>query len=240
MTDTKDKRPVIGLVPLEDKARNSYWMLPGYMNGVFAAGGIPFMLPLTKDKPALLRLFNMCGGLLFTGGQDVNPNIYGAEKTELCGEASDVRDFMEEYLLELAVSEDKAVLGICRGIQFMNASLGGTLYDDIPARIPSDLIHCQKPPYDLPSHSVTIDINSPLGRLLGRERLDVNSYHHQGIRELSPKLTSMAVSDDGLTEAVYMPQKRFIWGIQWHPELSYKTDENSLKIFKEFIRFAER
>ena len=132
-------RPVIGLVPLVDRERESYWMLPGYMDGIVQGGGLPFMLPLTRDAVALRQLFDMCSGILFTGGQDVSPSVYGQQDAGLCGETCPDRDSMEWVLLELAVEYRKPVLGICRGIQFINSCLGGTLYQDLSSEHPSDV-----------------------------------------------------------------------------------------------------
>ena len=142
---------------------------------------------------------------------------------------------MEEKLLALALETDKPVLGICRGIQFLNAAMGGSLYQDLPTQKPSDLEHHQTPPYDIPVHRVTLVPSSPLQNLLQVSELSVNSYHHQAIHRLSQRLIPMAYSTDGLIEAVYMPDHRFVWGVQWHPEFSHKTDENSRKILKAFV-----
>lgn len=227
-------KPIIGLVPLVDDERDSYWMLPGYMHGIEHAGGIPIMLPLTNDKNSISRLIDTADGFLFTGGHDVSPSLYGEVKLPECGIDCPIRDNMESILFKLCLLRDKPVLGICRGIQFINAALGGTLYQDIPAQFPSDLIHHQAPPYDVPSHKVTITENSPLYNTLKKTVLSVNSYHHQGIKRLSDSLCAMAFAEDGLTEAVYMPKKNFVWGVQWHPEFSFHNNEDSLKIFKSF------
>lgn len=233
------KKCIIGLVPLWDSERQSYWMLPGYMEGIIAAGGLPVMLPLTSDAALLDQLAASCDGFLFTGGQDVLPALYGEARLPQCGECSPARDAMEQALLERALAADKPVLGICRGIQFLNAALGGTLYQDIPTQFPTPLEHHQTPPYDRPAHTVTLTPGAPLCRLLGMETLAVNSYHHQAIKTLSPQLAEMARAQDGLVESVFMPGKRFVWAIQWHPEFSYKTDESSRQILRAFVEAAE-
>ena len=230
------KRPVIGVIPLMDDQRQSYWMLPGYFGGIIKAGGFPVMLPLTSDIQQIEQASEICSGFLFTGGQDVNPSLYHEEKTERCGACCPGRDAMEQMLLKNAMQLDKPILGICRGIQFINVALGGTLWQDIPSQFSSNVNHCQKPPYDKPVHDVVIQKDSPLCALLQKDRLLVNSYHHQGIRDLTPKLKCMAQAPDGLTEAVYAPNQHFLWAVQWHPEFSYETDENSLRIFQAFIR----
>ena len=133
-----------------------------------------------------------------------------------------------------AMSADKPILGICRGIQFINAILGGTLYQDIPKQHPSSIEHHQVPPYDIPVHEVDVVENSPLQKCLGISRLSVNSYHHQAVKRIAPELSVMAVSTDGIIEALYRPNSRFLWAVQWHPEFSYMTDVNSMKIFRAF------
>ena len=138
-------RPVIGVVPLFDSEKNSYWMIPGYMRGLEAAGALPVMLPLTTDRAEISQLAKLCGGILFTGGQDVSPAIYGEKASPLCGEICDDRDNMERELLRLAVENDIPSLGICRGIQLMNAALGGSLYQDLPAEYPSQTDHHMPP-----------------------------------------------------------------------------------------------
>lgn len=230
------KKPIIGVLPLIDDPRNSYWMLPGYFNGLIAAGGIPVMLPLTSDKEILSQLADTYDGFLFTGGQDVSPSLYGEDTLPQCGEISKPLDEMENILLNELIGRDKPILGICRGIQFINAALGGTLYQDIPSQKPSKTEHHQSPPYDVPVHSVNITPNTPLYDILGQSELRVNSYHHQAVKELSPKLAAMAYSEDGLVEGVYMPDKKYIMAVQWHPELSYLKDKNSMLIFESFIK----
>lgn len=229
------KVPVIGVVPLIDYTKSSYWMLPGYLNGIRQAGAMPIMFPVIDNNADAEMLADMCDGFLFTGGQDVDPAVYGAEKTELCGECCPERDTMEKLLFDIAMKRDIPVLGICRGIQFINACLGGTLWQDIPTQFSDKLTHCQKPPYNKPVHDVMIDRDSPLYELLKKECIAVNSYHHQGVRELSPELKSMASAPDGLVEAVYAPDHKFLWAVQWHPEFSYESDKNSLLVFNAFV-----
>lgn len=231
---------IIGLIPLVDTEKQSYWMLPGYIEGIAAAGGIPIMLPLTEDNHTLSQIVRYCNGFLFTGGQDVSPVLYGEKEISRCGECSPERDSMEWSLLKQVLEVDKPILGICRGIQFLNVALGGTLYQDIPTQRPSVEEHHQKPPYHIPSHEVMVSFESPLYELLHKDKLSVNSYHHQGIKKLAKGLQVMACATDGLIEGVYMPEKRFVWGLQWHPEFSYLSDEDSRKIFEAFVKAAQK
>jgi putative glutamine amidotransferase len=147
---------------------------------------------------------------------------------------------MEMISLDKAVHNNIPILGICRGIQFINAALGGTLYQDLPSERPSDIEHHQTPPYYVPVHDVQIVKDSPLYDLIQNDILAVNSYHHQAIKKLSPKLAAMAFSQDGLIEAIYKPDNKFLWALQWHPEFSYKTDKNSKMIFELFVSNCNR
>lgn len=231
-------KPWIGVTPLWDEDRDSYWMLPGYLQGIEAAGGLPVMLPMTTDEEILRALVQRLDGFLFTGGHDVSPAVYGAAPTPQCGTPCPARDAMETRLLELTLAADKPILGICRGIQLLNACLGGTLYQDLPTDHPSTVDHHMTPPYDRAVHTVTLVPGTQLAALLGAETLGVNSYHHQGVDRLAPGLQVMATAADGLTEAVCMPGKRFVWAVQWHPEFSYRTDASALAILRAFVAAA--
>jgi putative glutamine amidotransferase len=229
-------KPLIGLVPLWDKEKDRLWMRPGYMDGIEQAGGLPVMLPLTTDKALLEQISRTVDGLLFTGGVDVCPSLYGEETMDVCGEIFTRRDEMETVLFPFWMELDKPAFGICRGIQLFNVMLGGTLYQDIGAQFKGvpPLRHQQEKPYDKPSHKVTITPGSPLHALLGADEVAVNSCHHQGIKDLSGELACMAVAEDGLMEAVFMPGKKFVWAVQWHPEYNL-NGEISPKLFSAFV-----
>ena len=228
-------RPIIGVMPLWDDKKDSIWMLPGYTDGIMQAGGIPVVFPFTADRQDLEQLVDVCDGFLFTGGHDVCPELYHEEPLKDLVASCPKRDALESIVLKKAIEADKPVLGICRGIQFINAFLGGKLYQDLPSQHPSDISHRQPAPYDRPHHDVAIVEGSPLYGCLAADRMPVNSCHHQAVKDLAPELEAMAYSPDGLVEAAYMPGKRFLWAVQWHPEFSYKTDANSRKIFGAFI-----
>ncbi len=234
-----NRKPVIGLVPLWDSTKNSFWMLPGYLEGITQGGGLPLILPLTEDPAELAQLVTLCDGFLFTGGHDVSPWVYGAERAGDCAECCEGRDRMERQLLPLVLAADKPALGICRGIQLMNAVLGGSLYQHLPRELPSPVNHRMQPPYDGVAHPVALLPGTPLQLLLGQRELGVNSCHHQGLRDLSPELAVMATAPDGLVEAVYRPASRFVWAVQWHPEFSYRKDAASRRIFAALVEAAE-
>ena len=228
-------KPVVGVMPLWDEDKDSIWMLPGYIEGIRAAGGTAVTFPFTDDEEEISRLMELCDGFLFTGGQDVSPEIYGEKPLDGLKDFCSRKDVMERIVLSKAIAQDKPVLGICRGIQFINAALGGTLYQDIKAQYGTKTEHHMEPPYDVPVHSVYILPDSPLGTLFGTATAQVNSYHHQAVKKLAPSLKAMAYSSDGLVEAAFRPESRFLWAVQWHPEFMYRSDKNSMAIFRAFV-----
>jgi len=231
---------MIGVIPLWDEKKDSIWMLPGYMQGLEEAGAVPVILPLTESENVLKQTADKFDGFLFTGGHDVNPKLYGQEKTVHCEELCEERDRMEAYIFREAVlKQNKPALGICRGIQLFNVLLGGSLYQNIPTELPGAITHVKGPPYDVPAHTVRIVKKSPLYELFGKEHIEVNSYHHQGVNRIAEGLEIMALADDGLVEAVYMPDRQYVWAVQWHPEFSL-NDEISKKIFASFVGKAAK
>lgn len=232
-------RPLIAVTPLVDRERDSYWILPGYLKGIEAAGGAPLVLPLTQSPQVLEPILAHCAGLLLTGGQDVDPAVYGREKLEACGETCPERDGQERWLLDRALRGDMPVLGICRGHQLLNACLGGSLFQDLPSQRPSAVCHSQKPPYDQPSHAVRVEEGSLLEHLTGARTLLVNSYHHQAVERVAPGLRVDAVSEDGLVEAVDMPGKAFVLGVQWHPEFCFGREAAARAVFDGFVKACE-
>ena len=227
------KPPIIGVTPLWDAERKSVWMLPDYLDGIKAAGGVPVVLPIEMSDEDADRIVETCDGFLFTGGQDVATELYGTKDATGTVVPSPERDKLESLLLSKALQADKAILGICRGLQFINAFLGGTLWQDLPSQHPSNIVHRQGKPYGVPTHNVSL--SGDLQTLLGKDTLEVNTLHHQAIKDLGKDLISMAESPDGLIEAVKMVNKRFVCAVQWHPEYMFKTDGDSLRVFSWFV-----
>ena len=228
--------PIIGVTPLWDAERKSVWMLPDYLDGIRAAGGLPVILPIEMAEDDAERIVDTCDGFLFTGGQDVTPELYGAKDAPSII-SSQERDKLETLLLSKALQFDKAILGICRGLQFINVFLGGTLWQDLPSQHPSEIVHRQGKPYGVPTHNVKL--NGDLQTLLGKEVIEVNTLHHQAAKDLGRGLTAMAVAPDGIIEAVQMTDKRFVWAVQWHPEYMFRTDMDSLAIFSCFVEHCK-
>lgn len=227
------KKKCIALSPLWDADDNRIWMRTTYPDAVRDSGGIPVILPLHSPAEDVVQILDLCDGLILTGGPDVHPKLFGEEVKPACGTICEARDTLEQTLYHHALQRDMPILGICRGIQTINVFQGGSLYQDLPTEHPSQVSHNSERPYDRVIHHVTL--TGPLRDLLGLERLGVNSIHHQAIRDLGADLEVMAVADDGVVEAVRHREKRFVWGVQWHPEFSFQVDENSRRIVKAFI-----
>lgn len=234
------KKTIIGILPLFDSEKDSIWMLPGYQKGLEKAGAQVLIFPYTNDLDEILTVSALCDGYLFTGGQDVDPNLYNEKKQPFCGEISPVLDTLTKIVFEDAKFSDKSVLGICRGCQILNVLFGGTLYQDLNTQYSSEngthIEHHQNKPYDSTSHKVTLNQDSYLHKLLKKDVLDVNSIHHQGIKDLGMGLSVNAVSEDGIVEAIKANDYNFMLGVQWHPEYNFFRNEDSMSILKAFVK----
>lgn len=221
---------------IDDQGTTS--LLVPYITAIEDAGALPILIPYCLDT-TLEALISECDGILFTGGVDVCPERYGETTHEKCGPTSPMRDEIETKVLNLALKKDKPILAICRGIQFLNVMLGGTLYQDVPSMRPSNISHIQTEDKFTPSHSVEILEGTPLFDLVSKNEMIANSFHHQAIKDLAPSLNIMAKSHDGLIEAVYS-NTPYIRAYQWHPERIYKIDEDNKKIFEDFVNKSQR
>lgn len=229
-------KPIILVTPLFDEEKDSLWMLNAYLELVDAAGGIPVIPSFQGGKAEVNRLVSLCDGILFTGGPDVDPAVYGDVRLPSCGTSMFRRDRLEKLLLDEILPSGKPIMGICRGEQFINAALGGTLYQDIPTQRPTTINHHRHDARGEYVHEVNILKDTLLYEILGKERLMVNSLHHQAVRECAPVLRPAACSEDGFIEAVYMPGHPFCLGVQWHPELLFTHDSVQLSLIQAFIR----
>lgn len=232
------RKPIIGVTPSVDEEQHRCLVQPGYLESIDRAGGLGLMLPLTDRDADMEQFVELCDGFLFVGGPDIEPWRYGQGLLPECGPQNKERDAMEWKLMQAALAADKPVLGVCRGIQVLNAVLGGTLYQDIPSQYETELNHSMpEPPYNRTAHPIRIVEGTPLGELPKTE--GVNSRHHQAILELAPGLEIMAYSADDIIEAVWMPEKRFVWAVQWHPEAFWEEEGMNLELFRRLIRVAK-
>jgi putative glutamine amidotransferase len=233
-------KPIVGISPLYDEEKRGLWMRPGYLDVLYACGAIPLVLPFDSDAVDVEQMLSICDGLILTGGPDVDPRLYGEEPLPECGPLQPNRDELEYRLLDKALESDMPLLGICRGSQILNVFLGGTLYQDLATQLSGSLNHAMTPPYEAPCHRVTLEEGEPLQVFLGIDELPVNSIHHQAIKDVAPTLVPLARAHDGVIEGVWMPGKRFVWGVQWHPEWIWDVDARQQHIVRHFVEACGR
>jgi putative glutamine amidotransferase len=231
------EKPLIGLVPSSwDGSRHRFMISEGYMRWVARAGGLPVMLHYEEDPGAVAAMAARLDGVVFTGGPDIAPSYYGELPTPGLGGIVPQRDRAEDVLFRAAVTQrGLPALGICKGMQVLNVFLGGSLYQDIGADYPGKaMLHDQGSEGDVATHTAAVTPGTPLHALLG-DTIRINSYHHQAVKTLAPGLRVMATAPDGIIEAYDAPDRPFLWGVQFHPELLAADNIISAKIFGAFV-----
>lgn len=212
----KDK-PVIGITGNFDNGNLS--LAPGYYTSILKAGGIPFIIPPLDENDVLTSLLDKIDGLLLSGGGDINPLYLQEEPIKELHNINPHRDHQELMLVRLAANRQIPMLGICRGIQVMTAALGGKLYQDIYAQREEPCIkHSQDLERTYASHSITIEKNTLLSHIMRTDKLPVNSFHHQAVKEAAPGFRISARATDGVAEAIESTEYKSMIGVQWHPE----------------------
>lgn len=198
---------------------------------------LPVIVPVVARTPECLpQYMERMGGLLLVEGEDIEPKRFPARKANYryLEKTHALKDEIEIRLVRDAMHRKLPILGICRGSQLVNVVCGGTLYGDVQKEKRSHRPHIDYHNYDTYRHPVTIVPGTPLARWYRRKTLRVNSYHHQGIRELARRFRPMAHADDGLVEAYYDPEAEFLVGLQFHPERMLKEYRGNLEVWKAF------
>lgn len=240
-------KPIIGVTP-DFNAGNrkdvggkepTYFLRARYMKAIEDAGGIPVVLPLLSNKDAWRQVVAHVHGLLITGsGSDLAPEFYGERQRYKFARMSRERATMEVGIAKAAYRADVPMLGICGGMQSINVALGGTLYQDIAAQLKTPIDHLPTHSATKTSHAVQIAPGSLLRRIAGKACVEVNSSHHQSVKQVAPNLVQTAVSPDGVIEAIEAPDRSFCLGVQWHPEFLYEQDPIQRRLFSALIRTA--
>ena len=214
-----------------------------YVDGVAGAGGVPVVLPPAGDERAASAVIQSLDGLLLSGGSDLDPGYYGEEPMPELGITLPERDTFETALVGQALRRGIPVFGICRGMQVLNVALGGTLYQDLPSQWEGDVLkHRQDTPKWQPAHEVRVTDGSYLAEVMDREVVKVNSYHHQGIKDLAEGLLATGYSSDGVIEAVEAEDvsERWLLGVQWHAEAMRGAGPQQESLFEAHVSAAER
>lgn len=216
-----------------------------YSQAIMQSGGIPILIPVAVTGDMLETLFDRMDGVLFSGGGDVDPACY--HQPRLVENLSDIqteRDEHELRLARMAIERRKPFLAICRGIQVMNVAAGGTLYQDLATQNPNTIRHDfyyldDKLPRNYIAHDVHVAEASLLRNIVQTERVPVNSLHHQAIYHVADSLRIAGQAEDGIVEALEVPDHPFALGVQWHPEDLYAEHESARKLFAAFVQASK-
>ncbi len=235
--------PIIGVTTYNQVNKSGFpisAVMHKYISAIGDAGGAVVLLPSGMTEQALISVMGKLNGILFTGGGDVDPSFYNSKDQHFLKQVDIERDITEITLAKSVVTSGIPFLGICRGLQVINVAFGGTLFSHIPGQFPNAIKH----DYDsgtereLLVHDITLENDSRLMKILGEEKLPVNSLHHQGIKELAKDFRAVGFSPDGLIEAIELPASQFGMAVQWHPE--WLTQYSSARrLFAAFVEAAK-
>lgn len=229
------KKILISSQPYSDGKRNYVQINRNYAEAVKMAGAVPFIAPYT-DIDAVSELVAMADAIILTGGHDVNPLVYGEELQKGIQGISNERDAFDLKLIEETIKANKPMLGICRGMQLINAYLGGTLYQDIYKANVAKLEHVSFDTLSVGAHHITIKEQSFLHRATGLKKMLVNTEHHQAVKDIAEGFKVTAKSSDGIIEAMEDTHRK-IYLVQFHPEaMAVNNNGEAINIFKEFIK----
>ena len=235
------KRPLIGITTRNGKDSDGHptvTLQHSYVNAITQAGGVAIPIPSVLPEENFLQLYSQLDGILFSGGGDISLDYFdGSDHPRIDG-IDEARDTTELALMRAAANDEKPILGICRGAQVMNVALGGTLYTHIIDQLPGAIDH------DYPGnmrkvivHPVNVDETTHAAEVFGETLLQVNSLHHQGLKDIASPLRAAGYAPDGLVEIVEIPDHPFAVAVQWHPE--WLTDQKSTRnLFKAFVDAA--
>lgn len=242
--------PVIGVTSTLKKDTDSVAQRPlgsfvradfDYVDGVVQAGGVPVVLPAVAEVAE--EMAQSIDGLLLCGGTDLDPSYYGEEPVPELNETLPERDAFEMAILKHALKRGTPVFGICRGLQVLNVALGGTLYQDLPSQVGGGSIaHRQQMPKWQWTHEVEVDGGSQMAKIMESTELRVNSYHHQGIKDLADGLLVVALASDGVVEGIESPNLSEHWllGVQWHAEAMRDVGSEHRRLFEAHVAAASR
>lgn len=231
-------------VEFEDNAVN---LSNQYCMAIAAAGGLPWVAACLPSRPLIEASVARADGIMLTGGDDIQPELYTKEITpvlrQTVSETDKARDLFELLLVEEAFRQEKPVFAICRGHQMVNVAFGGTLIVDIASECPEALPHQQIARKNEVVHDVELTRGSLVSRIVGQTQLGVNSSHHQAVRELAEPFQATARSSDGVIEALELVPRAaaalpFFLAVQFHPERLYARYREHLALFQSFVRAA--
>lgn len=239
------KRPLIGITMRLEVETGRFYLGRDYSEAIEYFGGIPFLIPLIPKRNYISELIQNLDGVLLPGSDtDVDPYYYSEEPLPKLKRVVPEKDSTDFLVLEEAERLNIPLLAICFGMQALNVFCGGSLYQDIEIQIDKPLKHEQGVPLSRLSHSIEVKSKSKLSSFVKNAKLadtvKVNSHHHQSVKQIGESLVETAWTKDGVIECIEGVDKdRFVFGTQWHPEISFEKDVLSREIFSAFIKNCE-
>lgn len=233
-------RPIIGISWCEDTDVSEYSEdLQAYIDAVELAGGVSILLPLLEEEAQANEWLEEIDALIMTGGEDIDPSYYNEKPDANLEDVNSERDQSDYILLTAALEKNMPVLAICRGHQMLNVVCGGSLYQDIPTQYETDILHRSLDEVDFEYHDIGIVKGSKLAEIMGSGSIEVNSWHHQAIKDLGLGLYIVATSADGMVEAIEREGMAFVVGVQFHPEWHVEDGEMEyLAIFEKLVEYG--
>lgn len=237
--------PVIGISGRTDQSarppnQSLFAISQPYVQAVELAGGAPLIIPPYLPEKALRAAFERLDGLLLSGGGDISPALFGEEDSGLLWAVDEQRDRTEMMLAQWAQAEQLPLLAICRGIQVLNVSAGGTLIQDIPTQVSTTFSHgiVAGRPMNAIAHPIEVTEGSRLAALVGASEMGVNSAHHQAAKTVGRGMIATARAPDGIIEALEAPELPFCLGVQWHPEVMAGDHPAMRRLFEGLVEAA--
>ncbi|MFH0794235.1 MAG: gamma-glutamyl-gamma-aminobutyrate hydrolase family protein, partial [bacterium] len=201
-------------------------------------GGVPFIFPYVYEDDELDLLLDRVDGVVLVGGPDLDPRTYGEEPLPTWKKLQDMRQRFDPCFCRKVLERRLPLLAVCLGCQVLNVARGGSLYQDVPTQKPSNIRHNCQLGSNFTRHPVRIAKDSLLHRILGKETIDANSAHHQAVKTLGTGLQATAWAEDGIIEAIEIPDHPFCLGVQWHPEYLSDKEEDHRKLFAAHVEAA--
>lgn len=236
-------KPLIGITCYHEfDKENASRQYEAYYLGIERAGGLPILIPNVDEVDTVDKIYSKLDGILLAGGEDLDPGYFKENPHPQMGAISPVRDKIEIHLAVRCLEDDKPLLGICRGMQVLNAAAGGTLYQDIYSQLKDREIikHTQEGPRWNATHTVKLRPGSKLHQIFKEKELRVNSIHHQAVKDVARDFMVTAQAPDGIIEGMEGVSFKFVVAVQWHPERMWQKYPIMLKLFKAFVEAARK
>jgi putative glutamine amidotransferase len=215
-----------------------------YIDAIVRAGGTPFIVPIVDDEALLRQLYDLADGILFAGGNDIDPRLYGEEPYPQVIDESPVRDAVETKLMRWALADQKPFLGVCRGMQLLNVLKGGSCYQDIPTDLPEASDHnssTKRKDLEDIAHHLRVEPSSQFAKIIGSNTIGANTHHHQALKKLGTDIIANSWSEDGLIEGIELVGGGLAIGVQSHPEsLDERAEVLWQKLFASLITAAKK